>query len=464
MDTLFNMPVVMAGLVPAIPVFVASKQDVDARHKAGHDEYNMGQQQVSRMPSAPAVERNRPPGLAELHTAAAVRERCALVYRWVADGHSPHFSLEESRIPSVADYVADVTREAYPDLKIPYHSRWRHFSAGGIDRWSGLAARGADDPIERARMAVDLVTVSVLLDAGAGDAWRYREHDTGHPFTRSEGLAVASLHMFRSGLFSADADRPCRVDSIALANIEPATLARHFQVDAANPLVGVEQRSTLLRRLGQALAERPDLFATTPPRLGHLVDYFLGIAGDRCIAAATVLTTLLQGLSSIWPSGLAVNGFPVGDAGRHPAVRKADASDQIVPFHKLSQWLTYSLIEPLAAAGIRVHDLDELTALAEYRNGGLLVDLGLIRPRAEFDPQRRHDVRSEPIVEWRALTVALVDRLLEPVRAKLGLDASFTMPQLLEGGTWSAGRRIALALRPPDGPPPIAVVADGTVF
>jgi hypothetical protein len=30
---------VMAGLVPAIHVFFASKlQDVDARHKAGHDE------------------------------------------------------------------------------------------------------------------------------------------------------------------------------------------------------------------------------------------------------------------------------------------------------------------------------------------------------------------------------------------------------------------------------------------
>jgi len=36
----------------------------------------------------------------------------------------------------------------------------------------------------------------------------------------------------------------------------------------------------------------------------------------------------------------------------HPAVRRADASDTLVPFHKLSQWLSYSLIEPLAAAGV----------------------------------------------------------------------------------------------------------------
>jgi hypothetical protein len=33
----------MAGLVPAIHVFDANKKDVDARHKAGHDEVSGGQ-------------------------------------------------------------------------------------------------------------------------------------------------------------------------------------------------------------------------------------------------------------------------------------------------------------------------------------------------------------------------------------------------------------------------------------
>jgi hypothetical protein len=54
--------------------------------------------------------------------------------------------------------------------------------------------------------------------------------------------------------------------------------------------------------------------------------------------------------------------------------------------------------------------------------------------------------------------------LLERVRQKLGLDTGFAMPHLLQGGTWSAGRRIAADLRPPDGPPPISIAADGTVF
>jgi hypothetical protein len=415
---------------------------------------------ASQSPSAtrPASERGA------LRSAAAVRERCAMVHRYVAEGRSPHFSLDEGRLDAVAAYVAEVTRAAYPDLRIPYHSRWRHFSAGGIDRWGELLACLDGDRLERARAAVDLATVSVLLDAGAGDGWRYREHGRGLSLGRSEGLAVASLAMFRAGGFSSDADQPWRADRLAFESLDAATLLEHFQVTPENALVGVEQRGILLRHLGQALGDRPDLFGVHPARPGNLVDYFAGIADNRRISAATLLATLLDGLSSIWPSGLVVDGFPLGDAGRHPAVRTADATDRIVPFHKLSQWLAYSLIEPLEMAGLTVERLDELTALAEYRNGGLLLDLGAIRPRASIDLRNRYEISSELVVEWRALTVALIERLLAPVRRELGLDLSFTIPRLLQGGTWSAGRKIAHALRPPDGPSPIALAADGTVF
>jgi hypothetical protein len=360
--------------------------------------------------------------------------------------------------------VAQVTREAYPALDIPYHSRWRHFCAGGIDRWGKLAGSVEAHPIERARMAVDLVTVSVLLDAGAGASWRYREAESGLSFTRSEGLAVASLEMFRAGAFSSAPDRPCRVDDAALASIDAAILARHFQVDDGNPLLGLEARAALLRRLADALAKRGDLFGCAPARPGNMVDFFNSIADGDTIPAAIVLTTLLESLAAIWPSGLVVEGIPIGDAGRHSAVRTDEVSDGIVPFHKLSQWLAYSLIEPFATAGLKVERLDELTALPEYRNGGLLMDLGVIALRPGIDARLPHDVHSELIVEWRALTVALMDRLLDLLRDKLGLGAGFTLAHMLQGGTWSAGRKIARALRPPDGPPPIAVAADGTVF
>src|SRR5262249_26035466 len=151
-----------------------------------------------------------------------------------------------------------------------------------------------------------------------------------------------------------DPARPWRVDGSALTNIDAATLAHHFQVDAGNPLVGLGQRSALLRRLRQTTPHPADLFAPAGARPGHLVDHFLSGAPDRPVPPSKLLATLLDGLSSIWPSALTLDGCPVGDAGRHPAVRTGDATDRIVPFHKLSQWLAYSLIEPLEAAGLAV--------------------------------------------------------------------------------------------------------------
>ncbi len=106
------------------------------------------------------------------------------------------------------------------------------------------------------------------------------------------------------------------------------------------------------------------------------------------------------------------------------------------------------LIEPLELAGLDVVDLDGLTGLAEYRNGGLMLDLGLVALKDPADRTRVHTVDSPLVVGWRALTVALLDKVAERVRAKLGLDAvSLPLAAVLEGGTWAAGRRIAAALR-----------------
>ena len=66
-------------------------------------------------------------------------------------------------------------------------------------------------------------------------------------------------------------------------------------------------------------------------------------------------------------------------------------------------------------------------------------------------------------MEWRALTVTLLDELAALVRAELGVDAeAMPLACVLEGGTWAAGRRIARQLR--DGAPPFRIDSDGTVF
>ena len=116
-----------------------------------------------------------------------------------------------------------------------------------------------------------------------------------------------------------------------------------------------------------------------------------------------------------------------------------------MPFHKLSQWLTYSLLEPLQWAGVRVDGLDALTGLPEYRNGGLLIDAGVLRAARPRGRSAAHRSRvDELVVEWRALTVALLDELAPLVRERLGADAEqLPLACVLEGGTWAAGRRIA---------------------
>jgi hypothetical protein len=288
--------------------------------------------------------------VAYLRTPEAVRERAAAVLARGLDGGLHHFRIDLSRLAAAADLVAMVTRERYPDLRVPLHSRWRHFGAARLGELArALASRGDD---ERARARIDLVVTSVLLDAGAGPAWRYVEPGTGREYRRSEGLAVASFRLFAAGAFSADPRAPWRADAEALAHLDDDRLARGLQVSASNPLPGLAGRAALLRRLGRALAESPDLFGKPAPRPGHLLDALRERAADG-VQAADVLHAVLTGLGPIWPGRLELDGVNLGDVWRHPAAGGAGPAAGLVPLHKLSQWLTYSLVEPLAEAGLR---------------------------------------------------------------------------------------------------------------
>ncbi|HJS33460.1 MAG TPA: DUF1688 family protein, partial [Alphaproteobacteria bacterium] len=297
---------------------------------------------------------------------------------------------------------------------------------------------------------------------GAGGAWRYVEANGGE-LARSEGLAVASFHMFRSGAFSDSPSRPWRADGAALALIDARALAAGLQVRADNPLVGIEGRAALLRRLGETIERTPALFGR-PARIGHLFDHLRHRAANDRLPAQDILHAILLGLGPIWPGRFTLAGVALGDVWRHRLADGDDSAAGFVPFHKLSQWLAYSLIEPLQDSGVTVIDIDALTGLAEYRNGGLMLDAGLLQPRDAELPRRALAVGDEPVVEWRALTVALLDRIADEIRRRLNRDAA-TLPlaSVLEGGTWAAGRRLAREKRA-DGAPPLKIESDGTVF
>ena len=398
-----------------------------------------------------------------LRTTTTVRDRCGQLLARARRGESQWWTVNDERIADAARSVADSTRERYPKLHIPFHSRWRHFEAGGVDRKALLEKMLQPEASVRIRAMIDLTVVSVLLDAGAGPDWKYVEQASGQTFTRSEGLAVASFHAFTAGLFSSDKDRPLQVDARGLRALVTDHLEAAFQVGPSNPLVGIGGRAILLRRLGEVMSEQPEVFGEAG-RPGSMFDQFSTLVPHTAsIAAHDILSQLLMSLSGIWPADNQIGGIPLGDCWRHSAVRGEGASDGWVPFHKLSQWLTYSLLEPFAWNGFSVRGLDALTGLPEYRNGGLLMDSGVLALR---NPQHATAVwlpGDELIVEWRALTVSLLDELAGHVRKDLKLgDDAFPLARMLEGGTWAAGRAHAQRLR--GGLPPLTVSSDGTVF
>ncbi|HET7491424.1 MAG TPA: URC4/urg3 family protein [Bradyrhizobium sp.] len=401
-----------------------------------------------------------------LLNAGAVRERAHRMLAFGLENKLPNFCIDLGRLDDVVDLVLETTRTAYPSLDVPFHSRWRHFVMQSDDRWAEVADQVTwRDHAGRARAEFDLAIISVFLDAGAGPAWRFHDARSALAIGRSEGLALASLAMFESGAFSADPRDPLRVDAELLANLSLADLKRGLQVSETNPLVGLEGRLDLLRRLGALVAAKPEVFGRNDrSRPGGLFDWLAMLSQKSELPGPTILSELLQQLGPIWPSRLTLGGVALGDCWRHPALTTNDATSGLVPLHKLSQWLAYSLIEPLQRAGIVIADIDGLTGLAEYRNGGLFIDTSVLAFRDERDSQREHEVGSPLVVEWRALTVALLDRVAEAMRQKLGLDAtSLPLAKILQGGTWAAGRKLAQERRA-DASPPVKVISDGTVF
>lgn len=411
---------------------------------------------MSKTAEAQTAENEKDP-VEVLRQPKTVRARAERMLEMAQAGELKHFNVDLFKVELTAGYVASVIRANYPDLDIPYHSRWRHFEYGGVDRWKALTKEmGHVSKDELARRAIDLVVVSVLLDAGAGPQWVYKEQDTPIQIGRSEGLGLASFHMFKDGLFSSDADTPWQVDIKGLKALNEDTLKQGFQISDQNPMHGLEGRIQLIKALADALG------AAGLSRPGGMYDRL--VKGGDEIKAREILAEVLHSLSTIWPGRVELKGQNMGDCWRYEALTYKDETDGLIAFHKLSQWLTYSMLEPLEWAGVQVTKLHELTGLAEYRNGGLFIDSGVLVLKDPDDLEKKWKPDSDMIIEWRALTIALLDILHEEVIETLGLDAAdFPLAKLLEGGSWAAGRRLAYK-RNITGESPVKIQSDGTVF
>ncbi|KAI0885503.1 DUF1688 domain-containing protein [Annulohypoxylon maeteangense] len=416
----------------------------------------------------------------------AIRDRAKIVGEVAKAGNLTHFDLHEDKLDDVADFVTSVIKRDFgPDKfdSIPPHGRWQHFEVGGVPRVADMTEewkKGGCDDVELTRRLIDLFFVSVLLDAGAGDHWRYVEPGTSRTYERSEGIAVASLYMFKALDFAASKDGSApRVDGKGLEQLTTEALTTGFQVSDSNPMLGMESRAGLLRSLGKSLLAHSDVFGTEG-RPGNLVDHMLKTAGDSPKLDILIFWDVLQTLLiPIWPQDrTTVNGFPIGDAWTLSTLQKqtksSDTADYIQPFHKLTQWLTYSLMVPFQRVlGKQWVNAEFLTALPEYRNGGLFVDLGVLSLKKETLDRGLQasghslplfDAGDDVIVEWRAMTLVLIDILYKKILERMDSGVSLSMAQVLEAGTWKSGREVAAQRRPETKSSPIIIKSDGTVF
>lgn len=149
-------------------------------------------------------------------------------------------------------------------------------------------------------------------------------------------------------------------------------------------MVGITGRAGLLNRLGKAISEQTKFFPASSSevaaRPGNLIDYLLnhdtskGRDSGHPILQVPVLWSGIMSLGEMWPARLKLNGVQLGDVWPCDAIKSAsspsDSTDHWVPFHKLSQWLTYSLLEAIEhGLGATFDGKEYLTGLPEYRNG-----------------------------------------------------------------------------------------------
>ncbi|GAA5994293.1 URC4/urg3 family protein [Rhodotorula paludigena] len=440
--------------------------------------------------------------IAYFRSLPSIRERCQRVFALAQQNQLEYWTLDLSQESTIVDFVCGlISRDFGTDYdSIPPHGRWRHFVGNRVDPL--LEAWDAEvlQPLEQARRLVDLMVVSVLLDAGAGNDWKYTPKEGNEKIGRSEGLAVGSLEMFEQGMFSGDASQPHRVDAVGLGNITTDDVAKALEVSDSNPMTGIEGRAQLLVRLGSVLADPASSAYFTKDgtsRPGHLVDYLLSHSTSQAVPSPvqgtkvavkmdTMWDIVVSGLSGVWPAARTkIDGVSLGDVWPVDCLKKQDGTkefDELVSFHKLSQWLTYSLIEVMEKLlNWTFVGKEQMTGLPEYRNGGLLIDFNLLQPNipamlASFNVAAPASASAQPtlldvppfpashsaMVELRAVTVCMLDRLRDGINKKLGVELS--LPQVLESSTWKGGREIARKLRPDTAGPPFRYIADGTVF
>ncbi|QDG74505.1 DUF1688 family protein [Labrenzia sp. PHM005] len=381
-------------------------------------------------------------GLLEIFKAEYVRKLSKEFLNRAVRGDLQYVTVDSSKLDQALIKTLEITKQTYPDFQIPPYGVWRLFEAGGVDRWSALAsAREFQTADELLTAASDLAILAVYMDVSTPPGWSYEDTMAGTVATGRQATALAAINMFAAGSFSSDPVDPFRVDADALIRLETEELASGLQWNAGRDAALLKKLQRHLKRFGEALALRADLFGegeTTRP--GNLL-VKLGSEGWGSVDATAILDRLLQSLAPLWEGGAAKGDVSFGDSFEFSGESGQDGP-RTIPFHLTAQVMVYSLVEPLAWAGYEVDELDTLTGPADAEHAALFVEAGVLRITSD-EADLTSEQANDRMIELRAITGALIDQLADMLRKELEVEAEqLPLSCILEGGTNRAGAEI----------------------
>lgn len=352
-----------------------------------------------------------------------------------------HVDVDLSGLSDILVMLLETTRENYPDFHIPPYGVWRDFEVGDIDRWSALAnARAFESAEELLAAAADLAILGAYMKTMHPSGWTYEDQMTETRVSGNQASALATFHMFAAGSFSSEMTDPYRVDADTLIRMEKDELAFGLQWDLQDDVDLLEAMQKHLKRLGEALALRPDLFSKGDVTRPGLLAVELAKESGEAVSANVILDKLLEALAPVWVGGAETGDITLGDSFRHSGTGSAE-TDTVIPFHMAAQEMVYALVEPFAWAGFEVSELELLTAPADDVHASVFLKAGVLKIRDGPEAPTEDGVRDR-MVEIRAITIALTDKLADLLRRELDVPAEqLPLTCILEGGTSRLGTR-----------------------
>lgn len=390
-----------------------------------------------------------------LYKPSEIRARCHEIGEIAINGNGHWFAINSARINSCVKLIEQNCRNRYPELKIPIYSLWREWSGDQGNNWDHRISNFAGDPLFIAKSAIDLVFFTVLLGRNPGNKWYYSRSTSGQRLQHTQAIAAAGIDLFFDHFSSHSVEQGWVLGMPELQEISRGKLATALQSSTENPFGGLSRSAIQYQKLAAILKTWSDS-GIHYQRPGDLVDECLALCSrswslQKQISMDSLFELLAQRFAGMIEGGLIVEGMntsSVGDCGWHSGLLREDHTSGVVPFHRALQWLCYSLIEPLALVGITVTDPDTLTGLADVDHAGLFIDTGVLSPHDIELMNSSLTVDSEAVVEWRALTIYLQDRVTEALRKSLKLSAKrLPLSAVMQGGMAHAGTELSMRIR-----------------